>query len=195
MLTLHEVSLRYGEKQVLDRCSLRLEKGQRLALMGPSGCGKTSLARIALSLQTPDSGMVERNTQRSSAVFQEPRLLPWLTAAENVNLVLSDRDETMPQARAWLEKLELGEAAELYPPALSGGMQQRLSIARALACAPELLILDEPFKALDEALKARILRLTAQSLDGAALLLITHDRQEADALGCRVLRYDSGRFV
>ncbi len=194
MLVLNELSVRFGQKQVLDKCSLRLESGERLALMGPSGCGKTTLARVALDLHAPDSGTVENSFRLTAAVFQEPRLLPWATAAENVNLVLSDREETMPQARAWLEKLELDDAAELYPAELSGGMQQRLSIARALACGPELLIMDEPFKAMDEALKERVLRVTAQSLDNTALLLITHSEQEAQALGCRILRYQDGRF-
>ena len=146
MLRLHDVSLRFGDRQILDKCSLRLEKGQRLALMGPSGCGKTTLARIALSLLVPDSGTVETSFTRVSAVFQEPRLLLWLTAVENVNLVLSDSTETLPQARAWLERLELGDAAELYPAELSGGMQQRLSIARALAVRPQFLVMDEAFK-------------------------------------------------
>ena len=121
MLRLHDVSLRFGDRQILDKCSLRLEKGQRLALMGPSGCGKTTLARIALSLLVPDSGTVETSYTRVSAVFQEPRLLPWLTAVENVNLVLSDSTETLPQARAWLERLELGDAATLYPAELPAG--------------------------------------------------------------------------
>lgn len=195
MLTLNEVSVRFGQKQVLDRCSLRLEKGQRIALMGPSGCGKTTLARIALSLRMPDSGIVSCSFERVAAVFQEPRLLPWATAAENVNLVLSDSAETISQAHTWLERLELGDAAELYPSALSGGMQQRLSIARALASRPELLVMDEAFKGMDEELKARILRVTAASLEDCALMLITHSEQDARALGCQVLHYHSGRFL
>ena len=194
MLTLHEISVRFGQKQVLDRCSLRLEKGQRIALMGPSGCGKTTLARVALSLQTPDSGSVSCGFKRVAAVFQEPRLLPWATAAENVNLVLSDNAKTMSLAHTWLEKLELGDAAELYPSALSGGMQQRLSIARALASGPELLIMDEAFKGMDEELKARILHVTADLLGDCALMLITHSEEDARALDCRVLRYHSGYF-
>ena len=194
MLRLHDVSLRFGDRQVLDRCSLRLENGQRLALMGPSGCGKTTLARIALSLLVPDSGTVETGFTRISAVFQEPRLLPWLTAEENVNLVLSDSAETFPAARAWLERLELGDSAELYPSALSGGMQQRLSIARALAVRPEILIMDEAFKGMDEELKNRVLRVTEESLEDTALLLITHSEQEALSLGCTPLRYHNGRF-
>ncbi len=186
MLEVNGVSLRFGEKEVLRGCDLRLEAGERLALMGPSGCGKTTLARIALGLQRPDSGAVRRDFARVAAVFQEPRLLPWRTAEENVNLVLTDREESLPEARAWLSRLELAEAAALYPAELSGGMQQRLR--------PGLLLLDEPFKAMDESLRERVLRLTADAIGEAALLLITHSRQEADALGCRVLRYTDGHF-
>ena len=195
MLRLEEISVRFGEQRVLDKCSLRLEKGERVALTGPSGCGKTTLARVALSLQNPDSGTVSCGFARIAAVFQEPRLLPWLTAAENVNLVLSDSAWTMEKARAWLARLELGDSAELYPSELSGGMQQRVSIARALAPGPELLIMDEPFKAMDEALRDRVLRVTADALGDAALLLITHSEREALTLGCRVLRYVDGRFI
>ena len=195
MLRLEEISVRFGEKQVLDKCSLRLEKGGRIALTGPSGCGKTTLARVALSLQKPDSGTVSCGFARAAAVFQEPRLLPWLTAEENVNLVLSDRTDTIEEARAWLARLELGDSTGLYPSELSGGMQQRVSIARALAAGPELLVMDEPFKAMDDALRARVLRVTADALGDAALLLITHSEREAYALGCRVLRYEDGRFT
>ena len=195
MLKLEEISVRFGEKQVLKKCGLRLEKGERVALTGPSGCGKTTLARVALSLQNPDSGTVSCGFSRVTAVFQEPRLLPWLTAAENVNLVLSDSTRTMEEARAWLERLELGDSSTLYPSALSGGMQQRVSIARALAAKPELLVMDEPFKAMDDALRARVLCVTADALGDAALLLITHSEQEAVDLGCRVLRYEDGKFI
>ena len=194
MLRLHDVALRFGHRPVMDKCRLRLENGQRLALMGPSGCGKTTLARIALSLLVPDSGTVETGFTRIYAVFQEPRLLPWLTAEENVNLVLSDSAETFPAARAWLERLELGDSAELYPSALSGGMQQRLSIARALAVRPQFLVMDEAFKGMDEELKARVLRVVNDALGECALLLITHSGQEAFSLGCSPLRYHHGRL-
>ena len=194
MLSLNEISVRYGQKQVLDKCSLHLERGQRIALLGPSGCGKTTLARAALSLLVPDSGTVQNSFDRIAVVFQEPRLLPWLTTEENVNLVLSDSTETLPQARAWLERLELGDAAALYPAELSGGMQQRLSIARALAIQPELLVMDEAFKGMDEELKGRVLRVVDDALGDCALLLITHSEQEAISLRCAPLRYHNGRF-
>ena len=195
MLELKNVSLRLGDKQVLRDCDLRLADGGRIALMGPSGCGKTTLLRVALSLQKPDAGEVSCSWNKIGVVFQEPRLLGWCTAEENINLVLSDKAETLPEAALWLDRLELSEARGLYPAELSGGMRQRLSIARALALRPELLILDEPFKAMDEALVARVRQTVAQSLSDAALLLVTHSEEEARAFGCRILRYEDGRFV
>ena len=195
MLELKNVSLRLGDKQVLRDCDLRLADGGRIALMGPSGCGKTTLLRVALSLQKPDAGEVSCSWNKIGVVFQEPRLLGWCTAEENVNLVLSDKAETLPEAALWLDRLELSEARGLYPAELSGGMRQRLSIARALALRPELLILDEPFKAMDEALVARVRQTVAQSLSDAALLLVTHSEEEARAFGCRIRRYEDGRFV
>ena len=195
MLELKEISLSFGGHAVLSDCSLHLAPGERIALMGPSGCGKTTLLRTALSLQQPDSGTVICRARKPAAVFQEPRLLPWLTALENVNLVLSDTPDTLPAARAWLECMELADSAGLYPAELSGGMQQRVSLARALSCEPDLLVLDEPFKGLDSALYDRILEVLKKALDGASLLLATHREEEALALGCRIVRYNAGQFV
>ena len=197
MLELNEISLRFGDKQVLDGCTLRLKTGEHIALMGPSGCGKTTLLRVALSLQPPDTGSVSGDVGRTAAVFQEPRLLPWRTAAENVNAVLSDTKETMPEALSMLDRVELSDAAEKYPAELSGGMQQRVSIARALAYRPDLLVLDEPFRGLDDELRGRIVSLLSASLPSpsASLLLVTHSEDEARALGCRILRYRDGRFA
>ncbi|MBQ7438140.1 MAG: ABC transporter ATP-binding protein [Oscillospiraceae bacterium] len=195
MLELNNISVRYDGKSVLSGCGLSLGDGERLALMGPSGCGKTTLLRVALSLQPPDTGSVSGDPGRTAAVFQEPRLLPWRTAAENVNVVLSDTPDTMPEALSMLERVELSDAVEKYPAELSGGMQQRVSIARALAFRPDLLVLDEPFRGLDDELRGRIVSLLNTSLQSASLLLVTHSEEEAKTLGCRVLRYQDGRFV
>ena len=195
MLELKDISVRYDGKSVLSGCGLSLGDGERLALMGPSGCGKTTLLRVALSLQPPDMGSVSGDPGRTAAVFQEPRLLPWRTAAENVNVVLSDTPDTMPEALSMLERVELSDAVEKYPAELSGGMQQRVSIARALAFRPDLLVLDEPFRGLDDELRGRMVSLLSASLPSASLLLVTHSEEEAEALGCRVLRYRDGCFV
>ena len=185
MLKLLDIAHSYGENTVLNSVSLTLEPGQRIALFGPSGCGKTTLLRIALMLQKPTEGQVSNTFQKTGVVFQEPRLLPCRTAAENVNLVLGDKEKTLPLARECLSQMELQDAWDKYPRELSGGMQQRVALARATAPEPELLVLDEPFKGLDEALKLRILQKLQHTQ--AALLLVTHARQEAKALDCQVI--------
>ena len=195
MFEWNDVSLSFGEKSVLRGCSIRGEGGARLALMGPSGCGKTSLLRVALALQQPDGGSFRSDAGRIAAVFQEPRLLPWLTAEENVNLVLSDSPATLADARGWLARVGLADAAGLYPRELSGGMQQRVSIARALAFAPELLILDEPFRGLDPELREEVTALIRSLSFPSGLLLATHSEAEAEALGCRILRWRDGTFA
>ena len=187
MLELKNVSLSYGDLRVLRDVSLRLAPGKRIAVMGPSGCGKTSLLRVIAGLQSPDSGTVERTAQRLSFVFQEPRLLPWLTAEENVRLVLPDAHHGEDSA-VWLSRFGLSDAADKLPAELSGGMQQLVSLARALVCAPDLLLLDEPFKALDAAAKQNAITAVSGGTD-AAIILVTHDIHEAEALGCRVIDF------
>ena len=186
MLKLTNISHSYSGHRVLQNFRLTLLRGQRIALMGPSGVGKTTLLRIALGLQHPDSGQVENTFSKVAAVFQEPRLLPWRTAAENVNLVLGDKKETLARAREALVTLGLGDALDKYPGQLSGGMQQRLALARAMAVEGDVLILAEPFKAMDEALRASVMAQIAQTQ--AAILLVTHDEGEAKALGCEIMR-------
>ena len=187
MLELKNVSLSYGDLRVLRDVSLRLDPGERIAVMGPSGCGKTSLLRVIAGLQSPDSGTVERTAQQLSFVFQEPRLLPWLTAEENVRLVLPDAHQS-EDAAAWLSHFGLSDAAGKLPAELSGGMQQLVSLARALVSAPDLLLLDEPFKALDAAAKQNAIAAVSGGTD-AAIILVTHDAREAEALGCRVIDF------
>ena len=187
MLELKNVSLCYGDLRVLRDVSLRLDPGERIAVMGPSGCGKTSLLRVIAGLQSPGSGTVERAAHRLSFVFQEPRLLPWLTAAENIRLVLPDAHRG-DDAAAWLSRFGLSDAADKLPAELSGGMQQLVSLARALVCAPDLLLLDEPFKALDAAAKQNAITAVFDGTD-AAVILVTHDVREAEAIGCRVIDF------
>ena len=187
MLELKNVSLCYGDLRVLRDVSLRLDPGERIAVMGPSGCGKTSLLRVIAGLQSPGSGTVERAAHRLSFVFQEPRLLPWLTAAENIRLVLPDAHRG-DDAAAWLSRFGLSDAADRLPSELSGGMRQLVSLARALVCTPDLLLLDEPFKALDAAAKQNAITAVSDGTD-AAVILVTHDAREAEAIGCRVIDF------
>jgi len=186
MLELNGISHSYGDRKVLQNIRLNLQRGQRIALMGPSGCGKTTLLRIALGLLTPTEGSVKNSFRKTTAVFQEPRLLPWRTALENVNLVLGDGKATRETAAKYLEQVKLSEAADQYPRELSGGMQQRVAVARALAAEGDFLVLDEPFKAMDEALREQIIQLVAGT--DAAILLVTHEEAEARILGCEIIR-------
>ena len=186
MLKLTGISHSYGDRPLLENRDLILHPGRRLALMGPSGCGKTTLLRIALGLLKPTEGTVENTFRKTAVVFQEPRLLQWRTALENVNLVLGDGKSTLETARAFLEQVKLSDAGDKYPRELSGGMQQRVAVARALAAEGDLLILDEPFKAMDEALREQLIARVAETK--AAILLVTHEESEAEMLGCEIIR-------
>ena len=210
MIETRDLTVTYDGRAVLRAVDLTVPDGGHIALMGPSGCGKTTLLRVLAGLRAPDGGTVRApdggtvrapdggtvrvSPGRMACVFQEPRLLPWRTAAENVNAVLSDRAQTMPQALAWLERLELSDARDQYPAALSGGMQQRVAIARALAYDAPLLLLDEPFRGLDAALRQRVTALVADAARAKTLVLATHDAADAAALGCAVYAYADGTF-
>lgn len=186
MLKLQNISLSFGEQAVLQDISLTLAPGERIAITGPSGCGKTTLLRIAAGLQKPDNGSRSCTFSAPTVLFQEPRLLPWRTALQNVALV-SDPEK----AEFWLNRLGLLEAKDKYPAELSGGMQQRLSLARALARGGDLYLLDEPFKAMDPALCRNVMEVVAEATKGSALLLITHSAEEASALNCKILPFDT----
>ena len=187
MLKLEGVCLRFEGQTVLDHFSLSLHPGERLALMGPSGVGKTSILRLAAGLLKPDSGHVENHFSTTPFVFQEPRLLPWLRAWENVNLLLSDSERTKAEAMDMLCRFDLCEAGEKYPRELSGGMQQRVALARALAVKADFYLMDEPFKAMDEELRFTVIEKSSRLVGDAALLLVTHEREEAEAMGCHIL--------
>ena len=186
MIKLTNISHSYGDHAVLQNQTLSVLPNQRIAIMGPSGCGKTTLLRIALGLLKPISGTVENTFRKTAVVFQEPRLLPWRTALENVNLVLGDGKSTLEIAKSYLHQVQLADAADKNPRELSGGLQQRVAVARALAAEGDLLILDEPFKAMDESLRKQIIALVDQT--EAAILLVTHEEAEAKSLGCEIIR-------
>ena len=187
-ITLEKVSRAFDGRQVLQNVSMELPKRGAVCFFGPSGCGKTTLLRLICGLDKPDSGRVNiPQGTRFACHFQEDRLLPWYTAEENLRLVGEDID-----AQAWLNKVLLPEAGSLYPDELSGGMRRRVSLARALAYDSDVLVLDEPVRELDEATAGKMLELIARSVGDRLLILVTHDRTQAEKLGCRVVEFPLG---
>ena len=188
MIELKDVSAAFQGHSVLEHCSLLVPDGGHTAVMGPSGSGKTTLLRLIAGQLAPDQGSVTVSHGRISYMYQEPRLLPWLTAEENVNLVLSDKPETMDTARQWLAAVGLADAMKKRPAELSGGMRQRVSLARALAYDGDLFLLDEPLSSLDEAMAVELLDLLKQYTQGKSTIFVTHSPEQAKVLGGEIYR-------
>jgi ABC-type nitrate/sulfonate/bicarbonate transport system ATPase subunit len=180
-------------RPVLDRVRLDVEAGETVAIIGPSGCGKTTLLNLIAGLDRDFEGRVERGDGggRIGYVFQEPRLLPWRTLAENLALVLPDPDAAATRARVRdaLAEVGLEGSAETYASRLSLGMARRAAIARAFAVEPSLLLLDEPFVSLDEptARRLRLLLLDLLERRRPAALFVTHQIAEAVMLAHRLV--------
>ena len=180
-LILNNICKSFGEKKVLDHFSMRVEEGERVCILGPSGGGKTTLLNIIAGLTQPDSGEIELPEGKISYIFQEYRLLPWLTAEENIT---STTGCTKERAREILTALELGGESGSYPDAFSGGMQQRLSIARAIAYDSALILMDEPFKGLDPELRERVIDYVDKCCVGRTVVLVTHEKAESERMKC-----------
>ncbi len=162
------------------------------AVMGKSGIGKTTLLRVLAGLIKPDSGNFESTFERISVKFQDPRLFEWLTVLENVTAVLDGKDKNADQcvAKHWLSAVGLQDDMDKYPAELSGGMAQRVALARALAYEGDLLLLDEPFSAVDDGTKDILLSLISEYAKTHAVLLVTHTQEEAVALGAVIYHLD-----
>ena len=205
---LHQVGLRHASGlQALSHVDLRVQAGEFVCLVGPSGCGKSSLLKLIAGLWQPTSGMVHVDggeprrpeaRQQLSFVFQEPTLMPWASVADNVGLPLKlagmASHERAASVEAALQRVGLQDFAQALPQELSGGMQMRVSIARGLITQPSLLLLDEPFGALDEITRQKLddelLSIWAQG--GLTVVFVTHSLAEAAYLGTRVCVMGSG---
>jgi sulfonate transport system ATP-binding protein len=185
----------YGNRVVIENLNLRIERGEFVALLGESGCGKTTLLRALAGLDPVDGGRIVA-PRRPAVVFQEHRLLPWDSLWRNVSLGL-DVKEPRERAAAALAEVGLGDRLDDWPRNLSGGQAQRVALARALVQQPELLLLDEPFAALDALTRIRmhdmVRELVANHRPG--VLLVTHDVDEAIALADRILVMREGRIA
>ena len=197
---LRNVNKWYGDHHVLTDVSVQVGQGEVVALIGRSGSGKSTLLRVFAGLSTDHTG--DRVVSgAASLAFQEPRLFPWRDVRTNVVYGLTRSRISRPEAQARADRaladVGLADRAEAWPLTLSGGQAQRVSLARALVAEPELLLLDEPFGALDALtrLSMRALLLDLWREHGFGVLLVTHDVDEAVALADRVLVLEAGRVI
>lgn len=200
MLEFKNLTLAYGERPVLRDVNLRIMPGDRYGLMGSSGAGKSTLLRLAAGLVSPTSGQCVNGFRHPVMLFQEPRLLPWRRVTENIEIPLHAAGVSPAEARQrssiWLEKVGLQRVGNAWPGELSGGMAQRVALARAFALGPDLLLLDEPFSALDPALRASLSALCTRFVrdTGAALLCTSHHPHELVQMVDSSLLLEDGRL-
>jgi NitT/TauT family transport system ATP-binding protein len=211
-IDVHALQFAYDGAPVLSDIDLHVAEGEFLCLLGPSGCGKTTLLRLLAGLDLPSAGTISYNgspiqgpSLERGVVFQNYSLFPWFTLAENIELALSKshprQDASWRQAHAhdYLARVGLGDSAGQYPSLLSGGMQQRGAIARALALGSPVLLMDEPFGALDPINRAKLqdLLLELWASSRKTVVFVTHDVEEALYLADRVVVLGSspGRII
>ena len=170
MIKFDNVSVVFEKNTVIDRLSYEFEEGKVTAILGESGIGKTTLLNLAAGLIKQSSGILTTKYDRLSYIFQEPRLFPWLSALENVATVSDEKT-----AKEMLSLMGLSEAFDKYPAELSGGMKQRVSIARALAYNPDLILMDEPFASLDKERRDSVADIVFEMIKGKTAIIVTHD--------------------
>ena len=189
-ISLENISFSYPNQSVLNSISLTLDFTTKYALMGKSGMGKTTLLHIISGILSPNSGtIVSDSPYRSSTVFQEPRLLPWYTVVQNIQLTCPHCDEK--KIISLLSALDMGDTFHKYPHELSGGMAQRVSIARALLYGGDVFLLDEPFSGLDQTTKETTAKVILEYTKDKPLIAVLHHPEEASLLHLQVLTFKS----
>ncbi|HUZ17492.1 MAG TPA: ATP-binding cassette domain-containing protein [Spirochaetia bacterium] len=205
MLEVSRCRAAYGGLTVFDEISFRLDYGRTAAVVGPSGCGKSTLLALLAGIKSPRAGQVVldgadviRGDRRVGLILQHYGLFPWMTVSQNVALGLRLRGMPPAQRRTIvyreLQRLEIEEYAGRYPGELSGGQQQRVAIARTFAVGPQLLLMDEPFSALDALTRERIQDALVRRLAGGRVvtIFVTHSIEEAVFLGTSVMVFEPG---
>lgn len=192
-LKLENITKSYGDRKILDQFTLEFKPGSITCLFGPSGCGKTTLLNLIGGIIPPDAGFISGfGEERISYIFQETRILPWKTVLGNVLFPLIDKIpeyQALETAQKFIRLVGLENEENFYPSQLSGGMKQRVSIARAFAFPGRLILMDEAFQSLDNALKYNILDsfLKIWEEDGRTVIFVTHDIGEAIRLGQEII--------
>jgi NitT/TauT family transport system ATP-binding protein len=201
ILSISGLNVRFGDVVAIENVSLTVRRGEFVSLLGPSGCGKSTLLRAIAGLVTPTGGQIARSDAdlRTGFMFQKPLLLPWRTTFDNVLLPVEiqrggNTVDTVDRRTAlrMLDLVRLGDFGQAYPHQLSGGMQQRAALARALMCDPDMLLLDEPFGALDEltrdVLNEELIRIwQSKETRLTTVLMVTHSIPEAVTMSDRVV--------
>ena len=192
-LKLENIAKSYGSRVILDQFSMEFKPGSITCLFGPSGCGKTTILNLIGGITPADSGSIDGFPgEKISFIFQETRLLPWKTVLDNVIFPLKDKmpdNQSVELARKFVGLVGLEKEESLYPHQLSGGMKQRVSIARAFAFPGTLILMDEAFQSLDNTLKYNILDsfMKIWKEDGRTVIFVTHDINEAIKLGQEII--------
>ena len=186
----HKINKSFGDIKILDNIEFEIEDKKIICLVGPSGCGKSTILNLLSGRFPADSGEIKNSAgKKISFVFQKPRLIPWLTLEKNLEFVLGNRSNKREVISQWIINVELEGYEKAYPSQLSGGMEQRASLARAFIIPSDLLLMDEPFKGLDEPLKLRMLDLVYKlwKKNPNTIVFVTHDIREALLLGDKII--------
>lgn len=208
MIEVKDLSFAYQKEKVLNNINLKVEKGESLAVIGPSGCGKTTLLYLLAGLEKAEQGKIAINSEplqgirdRSSVILQDYGLFPWKTVYNNLALGLKIRGtaaaEIKTKVNSAMARLKISELKDKYPAELSGGQKQRVAVGRSLVLEPDLLLMDEPFSALDALTREEMqnLILEIHSRDNFSFVLVTHDIAEAAFLGHKIAVIKAGKIV
>ena len=195
-VSIQKLVRKFADKVVINQLGLEIPEGQFVCLLGRSGCGKTTLLRTIAGLESAEAGIVIA-PQQKSVVFQDARLLPWYDVLFNVQMGAFEDKDARTKALATLKEVGLEHHVHAYPLTLSGGQAQRVALARALIREPELLLLDEPFAALDALTKLQMQKLVHDlcRAHSPATILVTHDVSEAIRLADRILVMREGTII